>query len=487
MSIANLVENIAATHNLRRRSENRPFAGPCPFCGGSAKSDKFQIRNDGGWKCYACGETGDIITWLRKQEGLSCGAAHAKAGKECQRVDVCPAADKCRFGRKGKKGGSSGFRPRQAPAPRVSTPAVGREVAAITPEYPPAEFVLWATALLQKAQQQLQANTEQLAYLAGRGIDAQAVQRFGLGWLNHAYYPLRTELGLPAVSKAGRKKVWIPEGLLIPITKNGTLHRLRVRRTPETRKRFSEDLKYYWVRPSGNLPLAIAPQAKRARGAVIVEAELDAMAIAAHHPDVAVIALGTVAGGIDSTLRSYLAGLPVILVALDAEQQSVESVRRWRHTFPYARFWVPPQGKDAGDFFAAGGNLYDWIEAGLPPKPPERKKQELKTLSLCEQEEKAKEAIGKNYVESQVSEIELVNGVKFYVTDSECIWQQYTATGKAVFSKGELERLRPLMTGKNDDERLDIAMNLIETKLAFGGYVSRFRPSTATEQSTAEV
>ncbi len=484
-TIASLVDGIAAAHNLRRRSENRPWAGPCPFCGGSARSDKFQIRDDGGWKCYACGESGDIITWLRRQEGLSCGAAHARAGRQCQMVERCPAAAKCRFGRRGERPASR--RRRTMPAASTVRPQ-GRDIPRIDPQYPPEEFVEWATSLQLRAQRRLLENESELAWLAGRGIDEETATRFGLGWLNHVYYPLRTELGLSAVSKKNKRKVWVPEGLLIPITRGGRIHRLRIRRTPESRRRFSEDLKYYWLRPSGNLPLAIASDLPRPRGAVIVEAELDAMAIAAAHPDVVVVGLGTVAYGIDAALYRYLSALPVILVALDAEQQSIDAVRRWQHTFRYARFWPTPSEKDAGDFFRAGGDLYDWIEAGLPPTPGSSLKKARKILSAGEQRTKAVEAVG-GYALNGASEIELKNGVKFYVTADEDIWRQYTAAGLPIFSEGELARIQPLMEGKSDDERLEITLKLIEAKDVFGGYLSASRkqqPEEENQKSTIE-
>lgn len=69
-ALYSLLTDIASRYKLRRGSGR--YAGPCPKCGGSARSDKFVIQDDGGFKCYGCDFKGDIITWLREMEGKSC-------------------------------------------------------------------------------------------------------------------------------------------------------------------------------------------------------------------------------------------------------------------------------------------------------------------------------------------------------------------------------------------------------------------------------
>ena len=44
------------------------FRGPCPFHHG--KGDNFSISPRGGYKCFVCGETGDVFTFVQKQLGL---------------------------------------------------------------------------------------------------------------------------------------------------------------------------------------------------------------------------------------------------------------------------------------------------------------------------------------------------------------------------------------------------------------------------------
>ncbi len=480
MSTENVVMSIIDQHGLRKSGKR--FVGPCPECGGSAKSDKFQIRLDGGFKCYACSFRGDILTWLTKKEGLSCPDAHDKANKECRMNTTCAVAETCRHGNTINSAPKKQFRRKKKTAlPYSSTPA-GREKIAqlptINPSFPPAEWVAYFTALAEKANSTLLANQEQMDYLASRGIDSAAVSRFRLGWLNHQYRVPKKDICLPIDD--GKDKLWVPGDLLIPIMKKNSLHRIRIRRTPESRAKFIQDLKYCWIKGSGNLPLAIPAMHDRPRGAVIVEAELDGFAIAAAHHDVVVVAIGTVAAGIDQVMHTYLAGLPVILVALDAEQQAVDALQAWKNEFPTAKFWPTPSGKDAGEYYQQGGDLKEWIEAGLPPKLPSSASQQVpvqdrpfppaRKLNGGEGEEGLQRVDGMG----EVTEVELTTGKTIYlVNEKNHVWDEMSAKGMAVFTRYEMERLKAATSTMNDEERIAAAAAVIEAKEMFGGYISR--------------
>ena len=356
-------QDIAAKYGLRK-SGNR-HAGPCPKCGGSKDSDKFVLFPDGGFRCFACGFKGDRIKWLREMDGMSCREAHDAEGKDCS--PLCPNYGPCRNGEPVKR------------QPRSVRPQVGgrpdglAEMAAV---HPGIAWRTWAGKLVEKARQALAREPEEIRWLESRGIGTAQVDQYRLGWLAHDMRVDRCELGLP--TEEGKVRLWVPGGLVIPIFDGcGELHRLRIRRPPAAREKFLSDRKYVWIKGSGNLPMVLRPSGP-VRGAVIVEAELDAMAVAAAHGEVLVVALGTVAGGIDAGLRAELEKLPVILVALDADPAKdgklgagPASVKRWRRSFRQARFWPMPAGKDPGDFVRDhGGDLRQWIESGLPPVMP---------------------------------------------------------------------------------------------------------------------
>jgi hypothetical protein len=366
-NIQAIVIEIAARYSLSKKGGR--FAGACPECGGSKQSDKFSFYLDGGFRCFSCSFRGDIITWLRKKEGQTCPEAHEYAGVEC-RATTCPVRGTCRMG--------DGSGKQVARQPKTISPmsaAPDNELPLTIVKTPQAVWREWAESLIDKAVPRLQDNNEVLAWLAKRGITQEAADRFGLGWLGHDQKVKRDRIGLQP--RNGKPELWVPGGLLISIYDDNWIHRLRVRRTDEARAKFLPDLKYVWLEGSGNEPLVLRPVGP-IRGAVIVEAELDGMAVAAAHDQVLVVAIGSVSTGLTDSLRTELAQLPVILVSLDADQgkngkpgAGQAACKRWFTAFRRARFWPVPQGKDPGHYAELGGNLKLWIEAGLIPEQPQ--------------------------------------------------------------------------------------------------------------------
>lgn len=360
------LSEIIAKYNLRK-SGNR-WVGPCPHCGGSKTSDKFQLFADGGFRCYACDFRGDRIKWLRSIEGMSCPEAHIAAGVQCKSISTCPVKDTCRMGT-GEKQGQVQIRKGRTVTP--PPPDQGKSLPTIDPKHPNDKWLAWATELLDKSIADLAANDEVMSWLSRRGIDGDTTRRFKLGWLDHDRRIDRKSIGLSPL-REGKTKLWVPGGLVIPIMTGTVLHRLRIRRTDEAREKFLQKRKYVWLEGSGNLPMTIPPTGTL-RGAVIVEAELDAIAVASAHHDVAIIAIGSVSGGLQPALKARLGDCPVILVALDAEPgqdgkpgPGPEWAAIWQSEFRNAKYWPVPVGKDPGDYVKAGGNISEWIEAGLP-------------------------------------------------------------------------------------------------------------------------
>jgi len=210
------------------------------------------------------------------------------------------------------------------------------------------------------------------------------------------------------------------------------------------------DRKYVWIKGSGNLPMVLRPSGP-ARGAVIVEAELDAMAVAAAHKDVLVVALGTVAGGIDVKLRAELEKLPVILVALDADPAKdgklgagPASVKRWRRSFRQARFWPMPAGKDPGDFVRDhGGDLRQWVESGLPPvlprassavdKPePERSAPVRQDSPISPESSSSGDGGGDFFSSSALSPDDIEGFTELLHTESGVVWYGHAPHGELV-------------------------------------------------------
>jgi len=339
---------------LRKVSNTRggEWQGPCPGCGGS---DRFHVWPDqnqgqGSYWCRGCDKKGDAIQFLRDFEGMSFQAA-------CDYLHL-PAGDR-----------PSHMGPKQ---PRAAAPT-----------FTPAEHQLpedpWkanAEKLVAWAHEHLLSNLEALAWLAGRGIDLNAVQKYRLGWnpgeKGRDLYRARSAWGLPEIRKEnGRPRaLWIPQGLIIPAFIDGVVCRIRIRR-PEGEPR------YYVIPGSSAHTMHIEPGR---RAVVIVESELDAIAVAGSNALAGAVAVGTSHGKPDAATYARLSQSVQILNALDFDKAGVDAQEWWQKHFDNHDRWPVPDGKDPGEAYELGIDLDKWIKAGLPPgltydveRPPDKK------------------------------------------------------------------------------------------------------------------
>jgi len=354
-------QEIANKYNLRK-SGNR-YAGPCPQCGGSDRSDKFSIQDDGGFKCYACDFRGDAITWHRQMEGMSCPEAHEAIGKICEHTS-CAVYSTCRLG-----DGSGKRQPPKAKSvqPISTTPSRTVRTSDVNPPAP--EWIEWATEFFAKSHKELAANPEAINYLKARGVDPSV---HPLGWNKHARKVNRASIGLTP-ERNGKTTLWIPGGIVIPNYVDGKIYSLNIRRTDQDLARFLPDRRYQFIEGGTRCPMLLHPeglgQVNHPPSVVIVEAELDAIACHAALDTIAVVALATVQGNLTRQIEQLCQQAPIILVALDADPESnagQKAVANWRAKWNHARYWPVPSGKDPGDYAKAGGCLATWIKAGLP-------------------------------------------------------------------------------------------------------------------------
>ena len=315
----------------------------------------------GGYWCRQCGTYGDAIQFLRDYEGMSYADACRELGMEAART-------------------RSGL-------PRTPRPAAGQDPFEPALSAPPAE--LWtrkATAFAAWAHEQLLKNSEQLAWLAARGLPLEAIKRYRLGWNpgergKSCLIRPRANWGLPLAEgkpdKDSRPTVkrtfWIPRGIVVPHLATddpgGTVLRLRIRRPEADRQAFKQETKYYVIPGSAMDAMVLG---REARAFVVVESELDALMLHDQVGDlIGVISVQTanvkkIAADVLDGLREALC----ILVALDAEGTDgagAKGWQRWAASFSRAKRWPCPVGKDPGEAYAAGANLRAWIMAGLPP------------------------------------------------------------------------------------------------------------------------
>lgn len=469
-----LLEDIADRYSLSRKTGK--WVGPCPKCGGSSRSDKFNIRDDGGFKCYTCDFKGDIITWLREMEGKNCPEAHELAGKECQAAS-CAVADSCRLRSKNDK-------PRRR-LPRSVSPIKEcgkRSLPMSTVKDPDPAWSSWAENLVTAATENLKGRKNIITWLANRGIDLETAISNRFGWLPKNGKVNRESISLPPRDD-GKKDLWIPAGLVIPtLNSAGLVHRIRVRRPTWLREKFLPKLKYVWIEGSGNAPMVLMPAGK-CRGAVIEEAELDAQATAASHKEVMVVALGTVRGPIPEELKNKLEEVQVILVALDADPDEggkkaagPEAVADWLAQFRHAKFWPVPLGKDPGEYIKDhAGDLSAWVEAGLIPALPSPTHDQA-VNPVCNSlggRGGDKECLSEDQSLLNPPSIKSlqVGGRNISLVETKEDWQQEVKAGRLVFSSEEIFRLHKVLNGESADSEL-----LLDIKDVFpGAYVSGSR------------
>jgi len=340
------------------------YQGPCPSCGGE---DRFHVwpeqkGGEGSYWCRGCGRGGDAVQFCMDFLGMSFPEAAKHVGRP-------PAVSVRRMGLPRTQAGR-GMRLEATPAHPVS---------------PPEQWASKSTEFAKKCHEALVADSELLEWLSGRGIDVDTAKRFGLGWNTgdngKDCYRDRAAWGLPEKLNAKTDKpkpLWLPVGLTVPLVKNRVVERLRIRRPhPESGPEGLKNTRYYIVPGSSMEQLLIRPAAPVI---VVVEAELDAMAVAAAAPDcVGVLALGSSSSRPDVPAMAALQKSLHILVALDfdaagagAWDARLRTKGRtdgwcWRRAFPQAERWPTPDGKDPGDAVKAGVDLAAWITAGLPP------------------------------------------------------------------------------------------------------------------------
>jgi len=350
MNVLDLVRSSG--QQPRRKADGgrgQEWCSPCPGCGGT---DRFlvwpeQHGGDGSYYCRGCGLAGDAIQFLRDFRGMGFREACDYLGKdvpECEHEHT----------------------PRR-PAPKTQGP-----VTVARKSLPQAawrehadKFVAACAAALRE---------QDLEYLAGRGIPPEVAREHRLGWhegeRNGCSYRARAAWGLPEKlnSKGKPRPLWIPRGLVIPVERGGQLARVKIRQP----KPQDPAKKYHAITGSTAAPMALNPQA---RAFVVVEAELDALAVHAAAGDlVCAVALGSLTIKPDPKLFEAMRNGLRVLDALDfgdkgpADKHGRASREWWERALPEQyRRWPVPEGKDPGEAVELGLDLREWILAGLPP------------------------------------------------------------------------------------------------------------------------
>ena len=219
-----------------------------------------------------------------------------------------------------------------------------------------------AMTFLLSCQNHLQRNPDVVAWLRNeRGLTPDTVHRFGIGWNPVDRYDSRADWGLPDEVKPDgkKKKVWMPAGLIIPMTdESGQIIRIRIRR--QIADAFG---RYIVVTGSSMAPMVVWNQQQ---AVAVVESELDGLLMAQECSDIiGIVSMGSAQQRPDAVLHYRLMTAQTLLVCLDSDQAGArESWGFWQRYQKYKR-WPCIHGKDVCEQWRAGIPVKTWIEAGL--------------------------------------------------------------------------------------------------------------------------
>lgn len=300
--------------------------------------------------CHSCGQNADLVGIYNAVNGR--GVDDSDGCREFVKR-YCPDSG-------GRRPARQSNRPRQ---PEGWTPSsVGM----------PSE--LWrqkASHFMQHSVERLQQNPEQLAELAKSGISAKVAELCRFGWNEKDKWPPVTAWGLPREeNERGReKKIWLPEGLVMPVIRDNQVVKLKVRR-PNPLTPWGEERKYWEVKGGANGLFHVYGR-PTSRIWILVETERDAAMLWAicHRMGVGAIGTGGAAKQPCDFVTTILRRAKVILNALDYDPAGAANTYSfWEEEFPNSiRYPAPPSmGKDVGDAYRNGLDVRRWVWEGLP-------------------------------------------------------------------------------------------------------------------------
>lgn len=356
---------IAEVIQARKASTSKggEYHSACPGCGGNDRFHVWPMQNagTGSYWCRGCEKTGDNVQFLRDFKMMSFEDACRQAERE-DLLAADPAAAR-KYSRAAK--------PLSVPKPAELFPWQPNSY-----DLPPMTWMEQAEKMVEHCHQALLDKKSELAYLEKRGIPRAAVIKHRLGWhegpkgTGHRYSSYaKWGLDVPVNEKTGKTKpLWIPRGIVIPCIIAGTVVRIRIRRPKEDVTHFGNK---YHIFPGSSMRTMVLNRS--AKAFVIVEAELDAIAVDHAAGDlVGSVPVMTVEGKPDDIAAPILMKSLCILNSLDIGDtgggaKAAARAREWWRRFDQCELWPAPAGKDPGEAAEKGEDLRLWVLAGLPP------------------------------------------------------------------------------------------------------------------------
>lgn len=357
MNIKDLVEKAGYIPKRKAATHGGEFCSPCPFC--KEGDDRFLVwpnryNSDGsytGGRFYCprhCRKRGDAITFLCQFHGLSYQNACAMLRIEPKRRNNLSVS---------------------RPPSKLQT--------ALDPSVPwsdkAAAFITWCHAKLMDDQ-------FALSQITARGITMGTSDKFKLGYCPTDFWRGYEDWGLsPVIKENGTlKKLWLPAGIVIPtFAPDGRVIKIKVRRT-----NYEKDMNAYEVaiakgnnpkwKPQKYVVISGSKESPSTYGdtslhcALVLESEIDAILVQQEAGNLAYcVALGGNTKPLDLQTDSLLKQTPKLLFCPDYDQGGATAWTRWKKMFLDIERILTPSEKSPGDYYLAGGDLYEWLRESI--------------------------------------------------------------------------------------------------------------------------
>ncbi len=302
------------------------YHSPCPGCGGE---DRLTIWiGSGRYWCRQCDKKGDAIQFCRDFMGLS-------YYESCNKVGQMPSI--------GKK---THFKP--VFQPRAS-------------QLPTTRWIERASEFIAHAHVKALRMPAALHLLRERGFTSETIHRFQLGWNPRDQFEDPAAWG---VNSEGRKRIWLPKGLVIPTFFEDRPVKIKVRRVSNGSA--DRGPKYVEITGSLNAPSIYGTCDERI---VILESEFDGILLQQCAGDLCTsLAIGGVKKKPDLATHKRLLQCKGLLFSLDFDQPGMRALKFWRELYPLMQIWPTPKGKSPGDAFKLGVDLHEWIHQSITNK-----------------------------------------------------------------------------------------------------------------------
>ena len=317
------------------KRSGRRLLWPCPFH--EDHDPSLEVDTSGNrWKCWPCNLGGDAPALVMQLKGVGFPDA-VRIVAELAGI-ATPSGKPAR--------------PRPPTASPVKAPRKPPEEASGLPLADTLELIADAEERLWTPE-----GTASLAYLEGRGLNAETIRQARLGWVAKVMLP--TADGL---------RYWRASGVTIPWLDGARLALVKIRQPEKSTPKYAEAFR---DRPE------VFPSKESIRPGlplVIVEGEFDALLLGQELAGLAsVITTGSASNGPSGRILTAALASPRWFAAHDADPAGDKAAALWPARAIRVR---PPSGKDWTDAYRAGIDLrrwwLPWLDGTAPADEPPR-------------------------------------------------------------------------------------------------------------------